>query len=91
MFYAVLFALQEPRYIRTSLFTVIETFDNCNNLLCLGGLLAGCCVDVLGWLGWVGWIRVLGDASDRIREFCCDLGDLSYRIRGFSSFWVSVL
>ena len=30
------------------------------NLPCLGGLLAGCCVDGLGWLGWAGWVELAG-------------------------------
>ena len=33
------------------------------NLSCLGGLLAGCCVDGLGWLGWAGWVELAGFAG----------------------------
>ena len=33
------------------------------NLSCLGGLLARCCVDGLGWLGWAGWVELAGFAG----------------------------
>ena len=56
-FYTVLFALQKRRYLRW--FRALkENHTICNNLSCLGGLLAG-----LGWLGWVGWVMLAGFAG----------------------------
>ena len=40
-----------------------ENHTICDNLSCLGGLLAGCCVDGLSWLGWVGWVELAGFAG----------------------------
>ena len=61
-FYGVLFALQKRRYLQW--FRALEENHTiCNNLSCLGGLLAGCCVDGVGWLGWVGWVELAGFAG----------------------------
>jgi len=61
-FCSVSFALQKRRYLQW--FRALEENHTiCNNLSCLGGLLAGCCVDGVGWLGWVGWVELAGFAG----------------------------
>ena len=61
-FYGVLFALQKRRYLQW--FRALEENHTiCDNLSCLGGLLAGCCVDGVGWLGWGGWVELAGFAG----------------------------
>ena len=61
-FYRVLFALQTRRYLQR--FRALEENHTIfHNLSCLGGLLAGCCVDGVGWLGWVGWVELAGFAG----------------------------
>ena len=62
MFYRVLFAMQKRRYLRWFR-APVENHTIYMNLSCLGGLLAGCCVDGLGWLGWAGWVELAGFAG----------------------------
>ena len=61
-FCSVPFALQKCRYLQW--FRALEENHTiCNNLSCLGGLLAGCFVHGVGWLGWVGWSELAGFAG----------------------------
>ena len=85
VFYRVLFAMQKRRYLRWFR-APVENHTIYMNLSCSGGLLAGCCVDGLGWLGWAGWVELAGFAGG----LCWLPAHLQYLWNGFLEPWVSI-